>query len=107
MSIIKSFKCCGVYPFNPRAVLDYDPCSADHSNTASQQENSTIETPQVNENTCSGSTDILFTAEEEALFSVHYREGYNLYDIRFTAWLKVHHPEVEFDNSLPLVDYIS
>jgi len=30
--------------------LIVDPCSADHSNTTSQQESSTTETPQVNEN---------------------------------------------------------
>ena len=104
-NIISGFKCCGVYPFNPRAVLDHDPCSADHSTTASQQESSTTETPQDNECTRSGSIDISFTDEEEKLFMVRYREGYDLYDTRYTAWLKVHHPEVEFDTSLSLVDH--
>jgi len=27
-NIINGFKVCGVYPFNPRAILDHDPCAS-------------------------------------------------------------------------------
>ena len=27
-NIIGGFKVCGVYPFNPKVILDYDPCSS-------------------------------------------------------------------------------
>ena len=30
-NIVSGFKTCGVYPFNPKAVLDHDPCEASHS----------------------------------------------------------------------------
>ena len=30
-NIVSGFKTCGVYLFNPKAVLDHDPCEASHS----------------------------------------------------------------------------
>ena len=32
-NIISGFKTCGVYPFNPKAVLDHDPCVSRSQNS--------------------------------------------------------------------------
>ena len=41
----------------------------------------------------------------EMLFNTRYIEGYNLYDPRYIAWLKVSHPEEDFENFLSLSDH--
>ena len=46
-----------------------------------------------------------FTPEEEILFKTIYIEGYNLYDPRYIAWLKVSHPEESFEIFLSLSDH--
>ena len=36
-NIISGFKYCGIYPFNPKGVLDYDPCcTSKHADNSSQ-----------------------------------------------------------------------
>ena len=36
---------------------------------------------------------LTFSIEEELRFSTRYEEGYDLYDEKYEAWLKLHHPE--------------
>ena len=38
-SIINGFKVCGVYPFNPRAILDHDPCASKSKGAESNNAN--------------------------------------------------------------------
>ena len=47
-----------------------------------------------------------FTSEEERRFETRYKEGYDLlYDSRYLAWLRHHHPESvhTLDNDVPSI----
>ena len=76
-SIISGFKTCGIHPFNPKAVLDHDPCEpktsdlkstdaaqccSSHSSNLMQYENT------VTHNSSHKIADT-FTPEEEAKFA--------------------------------------
>ena len=75
-SIISAFKCCGVYPFNPKALLDHDPCpSKDKVSEAESNSSGAVSTPAVEraedtsgESNSNSSTES-FTAEEEILYN--------------------------------------
>jgi len=101
-NIISGFKHCGVYHFNLRAVLDHDPCN-DVSITDEVTHDGTSENSQLEEDTDSAS--VSFTAEEELKYSTRFAEGYNLYDPKYVAWLKVSHPEEDFSRFLSLSEY--
>ena len=80
-NIINGFKTCGVYPLNPKAVLDHDPCepkisepNALQSNDASQCHSSEVSSltqceSNTADNSSCGVTD-KFTPEEEARFVI-------------------------------------
>jgi len=87
-NIVSGFKTCGVYPFNPKAVLDHNPCEMNKSNSQSSG-SSTSKGDSLN---ASGSSHREFTDEEESRFARRYREGYDLTDPRYSAWLKVNYP---------------
>ena len=42
--------------------------------------------------------DPIFSIEEELRFARRFEEGYDLFDSRYEAWLKVNHPETVRDN---------
>ena len=67
-NIISGFKHCGVYPFNPRAVLDHDPCN-DVSIANEVTHEGTSENSQLEEDTDSASVSFTFTAEEQLKYS--------------------------------------
>ena len=112
-NIINGFKCCGIYPFNPKAVLDHDPCCAS-KRTDSSSQNST--TPMED---CAGyhhasaesSGNVedaaveSFTAEEEVLYNTRYAEGYNVHDPKYVAWLRINHPDTDFDSFVSLIEH--
>ena len=113
-NIISGFKSCGIYPFNLKAVLDHNPCmSTEDVNSKNnlngegrsimQQDSGTQESSH-HESTTDNSNIMSFTAEEEILFDTRYTEGYNLYDLRYIAWLKVH-PEESCENFVSLIDH--
>ena len=79
LNIISGFRTCGVYPFNPMAVLDYDPCTNSTENTTDASLNH--------------SKDITFTEEQEVRFATRYEEGYDLHDDDYASWLAINHPE--------------
>ena len=87
---MSGFKTCGVhvYPFNPKAVLDHNPCEMNKSNSQS----SGSSTSKGNSLNASGSSHREFTDEEESHFERRYREGYDLTDPRYSAWPKVNYP---------------
>ena len=103
-NIINSFKHCGVYRFNPRAVLDHDPCN-DVSITNEVTHDGTSENSQLEEDTDQPSVSFMFTAEEKLKYSTRFAEGYNLYDSKYVAWLKVNHPEEDSSHFLSLSEY--
>ena len=45
----------------------------------------------------------MFSVEEELLFAVRYEEGYDLFDPRYEAWLKVNHSETKTQSSASIV----
>ena len=98
---ISGFKHCGVYPFNPRAVLDHDPCN-NVSVTNEVTNDGTRDNSQLEEDTDSASVSFTFTAEEELKYSTRFAKGYNLYDPKYVAWLKVNHPEEDSTHFLSL-----
>ena len=96
-NIISGFKVCGVYPFNPKAVLDHDPCTppketseqrSTTSGEAEQQINAQNEVAVSNNGAAES-----FSPEEQALFARRYEEGYDLYDARYVSWIQATHHE--------------
>ena len=83
-TIINGFRSCGVYPFDPKAVLDHDLPQGIMDNDLEEPTNHPpVDPPQ-------------FTFEEEAIFQTRYEEKYDIYtDPKYVAWLKVNHPEVD------------
>ena len=96
-----------MYPFNPRAVLNHDPCNEvliTDKITERSLGDSTGEISQLEE--ASNSTIIVFsfTPEENDKYNTRFTEGYNLYDRKYVAWLKANHPEEDCSNFLPLAE---
>ena len=93
-NIVAGFKKCGVYPFNPSAIVVETPLGRIAT---------TGETTSVVAGNIDGGMELdedhqeegefEFTPEEESKFETRYEEGYDLYDPRYSAWLKHHHPE--------------
>ena len=112
-NIISGFKCCGIYPFNPKAVLDHDPCcTSKHADSSSQSITTATEGSSGNHHAStesSGNAEVVpvesFTAEEEVLYTTRYTEGYNVNDPKYVAWLRINHPDSDFDSFVPLIDY--
>ena len=93
-NITGGFKVCGVYPFNPKVILDHDPCTP--LKEKSQQENSNQDSNVIVKNEGSSDDDTvdkLFSPEEEALYTRRYEEGYDVYDARYVSWIQANHPE--------------
>ena len=77
-SIISGFKVCGIYPFDPKAVLDHDPCTPPKekpkqtSSTSGELECCTDEQevhPQQKGSVNMYSAAEHFSPEEDALFA--------------------------------------
>ena len=103
---VSGFRSCGVYPFNPKAVLDHDPCVSRSKNPKSSDINlPSGSLPVIGEddshqpNHTDSDTTICrdengpFTAEEEILYQTRYSEGYDLHDPKYISWLKIYHPD--------------
>ena len=85
---IMSFKKCGVFPLNPSEVSDRQTAP---SKTFCQQNCKTGTALTESENP-------LFSPEKEALFRKRYREGYDIVNPGYNAWLRINHPEVSSVN---------
>ena len=117
---ISGFKACGIYPFNPKAVLDHNPCepkrfepttphSSDVAHCNSSQTGNSVQCgSSTADNNSHGIADDnnhdiaddsnygiedSFTPEEEARFLIRYNENYDLPDPRYQAWLRLNHLE--------------
>jgi len=60
----------------------------------------------LDEDNSEGEGAFYFTLEKEVRFERRYEESYDLYDPRYSAWLKYHHPESvptshAFDSEVP------
>ena len=113
--MVSDFKGCGIYPFNPKEILDYDPLSTNDTDSEITENHSEVQddTPissQCNSGITKNSIDVAsFTAdhEEEILFRKRYTKGYDLHDARYIAWLKVNHPNENCDKFSSLIDHFS
>ena len=105
------FKYCGIYPFNPKAVLDHDPCCASNRADSSSliittpMEDSTDNYQASTESSGNIAAVESFTSEKEILYTTRYNERYNLYDPRYFAWLRTNHPDSDFDSFVRLIDH--
>ena len=103
-NIISDFRICGICPFNPRAILEHDPCVELQSNEHSDpKENDHPEgsggpfendhnTPTLDNDhlQLEDSTESPFTDDE---IEHRHEEGYDLHDPRCIQWLKENHPD--------------
>ena len=103
-TIISGFKSCGIYPFNPKAVLNYDPYDTlvqKDQNQGLEKEpihnlEQDLDSVQMTTDTdyiSPGKNADVFTKEEELRFSRRHDEGYDLYDEHYLAWLSLNYPE--------------
>ena len=94
-NIVSGFRKCGVYPFNPDAIVSDTP-DGDHENaTSGEATDITGEGLSRVERSSVGEDVVDFTLEEEYRFERRYEEGYDLHDPRYFGWniviLKVFH----------------
>lgn len=124
-TIISGFRTCGVYPFNPQAVLDRvsfaSPSGSEQvdrssesppaSPSGSEQVDQSTESPPVPdldtapEECLSASSEPkspVYSPAEEELFERRYEEKYDLYDPKYMAWLARKHPEAVHSNVVPV-----
>ena len=100
-SIISGFKTCGMHPFNPKAVLDHDPCelktsdpkSTDAAQCCLSRSSNLMQYENTVAHNSSHNIANTFIPEEESKFATRYNEGYDLPDQRYLAWLQLAHPE--------------
>ena len=99
-TIIHGFKTCGIFPYNPAAVLDHDPFSTEEADTEeihpppSENPNSPgSSTSKCSDLAASNDQSYTFTPSEEELFSTRYAENFDLYCPKYNAWLKINHPD--------------
>ena len=85
-NIISSFKTCGVYPFNPKAIEDVSDLE-----TPVQEECSPAEAEP--ETFISNHPSVSFTEEQNERFRRRFEEGYDLDDPEYSCWLELHHPD--------------
>ena len=91
-NIISGFKTCGIYLFNPRAVLDHDPTSEN-----SEEDDSVPMADKISlHSTKEISPATSFTAEENILFTRRYENGYDIPDPRYVQWMEQNHPKDRF-----------
>ena len=85
VNILSGFKKTEIYPFNPssvddRQLLPSNAVSSTPSTPASVEDNVTP-------------NEVLFSPEKEKRFEQRYKEGYDIQDNEYIAWVKINHPE--------------
>ena len=83
-NITNRFRKCGVYPLDPEAVKP-------------DEESSDEDPEEDGENNGEEQGETMFTAEEEIVFKQQF-EGFDIFDERYSAWLKVNHPQSTCDS---------
>ena len=98
---------CGVFPFNPDAIvidcgLSVAKPDKGGPKTSSNEADVSDEEPKSTSEEATGSQ---WSAEKVALFECRYEEGYDLPDEEYLRWL--HDTHLQLDNVSSLVDYFS
>ena len=113
-SIINGFKCCGIFPFNPRAVLKkisstsiaspgnlikyssgvHGNVSHSHVPSTNTNVNTTVDTTTIVGQLPAASVSSItempsFTLDEEKQYIRRFEEGYDLSDEQYSLWLAV------------------
>ena len=116
LNILSGFKKCGIHPLNPGEVSDRQLAPSKAVNAACSSQPECISKPKTSatdnsseahgsapttslhgstSTQCSSnSSNKLFTLEQHNLFQRRFDEGYDLKDAEYSAWLKLHHPEI-------------
>ena len=90
-TIIRAFKSCGIYPFNPKAVLDYDPFDT----LVQKKQNQGLEREPIQNLEQELDSVQMTTDADYVSFSRRHDEGYDLhvYDEHYLAWLILNYSE--------------
>ena len=86
LNIMAGFKKTGIYPINPSEVTDRQIAPSkpfQQLQTERSQDDSASDNP---------TNDPLFSPDKVELNKKRYKEGYDLDDPSYTAWLKINHP---------------
>lgn len=95
LNIMSGFRKCGIYPINPGEVSDRQLAHVKtvQPKTSSLPHSSSLSSKSLNSEVDEASVPLVTTAEQQALYQARYEEGYDLFDARYIAWLKIYHPE--------------
>jgi hypothetical protein len=87
LNIMSGFRKCGLFPLNPSAVDDrrMAPSKALSINNV---------TDSCHNETDLASSSPIFSVEQEELFSKRFKEGYDIANPDYVAWLRINHPEI-------------
>ena len=109
VNVMAGFKKSGSYPLNPGAVHDRQlmPSKAFHPLPESQLPGNSGDSPtspdsfggSVSDASANSSCPPPFTAEQEDQYCRQYKEGYDLPDHAYIAWLAVRDPEITSPSS--------
>ena len=108
-NIVSGFKKCDVYPFNPDAIAIHTPNVASENGATGESTSGDSEEVlsgmELDKDDSERACVLDFTSEEESRFETRYKEGYDLYDSHYLAWLRHHHPESvrTLDNDVPSI----
>ena len=101
LNIMSGFRKCGLFPLNPSAVDDRR--MAPSKALVASRESKMIETvPNVSSADsivdsaldASSVDSSVFTIEQEELYRKRFKEGFDIPDPGYVAWLKINHPEI-------------
>ena len=86
LNILSGFKKTGIYPINPSEVTDRQIAP---SKPFQQQSTESTQDGSASDNSIK---DPLFSPDKVELYEKRYKEGYDLDDPSYTAWLRINHP---------------
>ena len=106
-NIISGFRSCGIFPFNPTAVLDHDPsvCQSNSSSGSISESVITADILQPNDGNTEDAVCESFTAEDEIHYERRHSEGYDLYDPKYIFWLKIKYSNEDCERFKSLIEH--
>ena len=89
VNIMSGFKKSGVYPLNPGVVSDHQIVVNSSNSSSSHSKSDSLlskdSSPGHEESTPA------FTREDHARYQTRYEEGYNIHDVDYLVWLRIHY----------------
>lgn len=89
LNVMSGFKKCGVFPINPSEITDRQiaPSKGVRYQPASESEQG-VDADDLTVN----ASNPLFSPDKEEVYRKRYKEGYDVDDPGYIAWLKINHP---------------